>query len=113
MRQPKEISALLVIVAACEAACIANSVESSNASGQDRVAKMSTECAGESRELRQQMAKNPKASTARFEAASEACIAICEHGGTMSPVRSKCVQACRAAHNACVLLANPTSAQLM
>jgi hypothetical protein len=112
MKQTKEISALLTAAAACEAACIANATESSAASGQEKVAKRSTECAGESRELRRQLAKNPKASISRFQAACDACVAECEHGGQMSTTRTKCVEACRAASLACSNAAKSTSASL-
>ena len=112
MKQTKEIAALLAAAAACEAACISNAVESSAASGQEKVSKRSTECAGESRELRQQLAKNPKASITRFQAACDACIAECEHGGQMSTIRTKCVEACRAASLACSNSKISTSASL-
>lgn len=101
MTQPKEITTLLSAAAACEAACIACATESAAASGQEKVAKRATECAGESRELRQQLVKNPRANSNRFKAACDACLAECEHGGPMSTIRMKCADACRTASAAC------------
>jgi len=101
MTPSKEITTLINTCASCESACIANATESAAASGQERVSKRSTECAGECRELRQQLAKNPKASTGRFQAACEACVAECERGGLISPIRKKCIETCKSAIKAC------------
>lgn len=96
MNQTKENRALIDACTKCENACIANATESANASGQDRVSKCSTGCAGECRELRQQLAKNPLASSDRCETACVACLAECEKGGTITPIRKVCIDACKA-----------------
>ncbi len=96
MKQTKEYRALLAACAACETACINNAIESANTSGQDRVSKCSTGCAGECRELRQQLARNPVASSDRCETACIACVAECEKGGPLTPIRKVCIESCKA-----------------
>ena len=95
MTQTRAVNFFITTCASCESACITNAIESAATTGQDRVAKVSTERAAECREIRQQLAKNPNACTERLQAACVACMTECERNGPISLIRKKCLECCR------------------